>query len=68
MMQQLVLLKRANIVQKKSPFLTGPTAVHDVKKVHFGLAHLHLLNLINVYTTFSPAAYCIHFAGQLQAL
>jgi len=26
MMQQLGLLKRANIVQKKSIFLTGPTA------------------------------------------
>ena len=43
-MQQLGLLKRANIVQKVRTFFTGPTAVHHVKKTHFSLAHLHLLN------------------------
>ena len=53
---------------KKIRLFQQAQLLHNVKKVHFGLAHLHLLNLINVYTTFSPAAYCIHFAGQLQAL
>ena len=43
MMQQLGLLKKAIFCARNSPFLTGPL-LHHVKKVHFGLAHLHLLN------------------------